>query len=222
MVSRVLRFGGVDGLFHRVARLGFAATAIVAMTYQFARLNGGPSFSPENFFSFFTIQSNILAVAILSLTALVPQASRTPLFDAVRSGIALYLLITGVVFALLLAGLQEELQTTIPWVDFVVHKLVPAVVVIDWLVDPPRNRLPLGVVFAWLAFPLAWFAYTLARGRSADWYPYPFVDVDRHGYGRVFLNGAVLAVGMGLAALALAWVGNRRAAPARPVPHATG
>ena len=31
----------------------------------------------------------------------------------------IYMAITGVVFALLLSGLQEELQTTIPWVDFV-------------------------------------------------------------------------------------------------------
>jgi hypothetical protein len=207
-----VRFGGVDGLVHRVLRLGFAATAIVAMTYQFASLNQRSSFAPANFFSFFTIQSNILGVVVLSLVALVPQAARTPGFDVVRSGVTLYLLITGVVFALLLAGLQEELQTTIPWVDFIVHKLMPVVVVVDWLVDPPRHRLSLGAALSWLSFPLAWFVYTLVRGASVDWYPYPFVDVARHGYDRVLVNGAVLAVGMALAALALAWLGNRRAA----------
>src|SRR5262245_64486328 len=111
------------------------------MTYQFAVLNQQSSFSEGNFFAFFTIQSNILGVAVLSLAAVVPRAARSPLFDAVRSGVTLYLLITGVVFALLLAGLQEELQTTIPWVDFVLHKLMPAVVAVDWLVDPPRHRL---------------------------------------------------------------------------------
>ena len=41
------------------------------MTYQFAKLNGNASFSPGNFFSFFTIQSNILAASMLVLTALV-------------------------------------------------------------------------------------------------------------------------------------------------------
>ena len=194
-----------------VARLGFAAVAIVAMTYQFASLNQRPGFSAANFFSFFTIQSNILAVAILSLTALVPRAMRTPLFDGVRGAVTLYMVITGVVFALLLSGLQEELQTTIPWVDFVVHKLMPVVLVADWLLDPPRHRLRLRVVVAWLAFPLVWFAYTLARGASVDWYPYPFVDVMRHGYGRVLVNGVVMCVGMALAALAFAWLGNRRA-----------
>ena len=119
--------------------------------------------------------------------------------------------ITGVVFALLLSGLQEELQTTIPWVDFVVHKLMPVVLVADWLLDPPRHRLPRSTVVAWLAFPLAWIAYTLVRGEAEGWYPYPFVDVDRLGYDGVLGRAVVLAVGFALAGAALLWLGNRRA-----------
>ena len=42
----------------------------------------------------------------------------------------------------LLAGLQESLDTHIAWVDFTVHKLMPVVLVADWLIDPPRHRLP--------------------------------------------------------------------------------
>jgi len=166
-----------------IARLAFAATAIVAMTYQFASLNTPPGYAKAHFFSFFTIQSNILAVAALFALVLVPAARRTPLFDGARVAAVLYIAITGLVFALLLAGLQEELQTTIPWVDFVVHKLMPVVLVVDWLVDRPRHRLPWWTVLAWLAYPLAWLVYTLVRGASVDWYPYPFVDVSELGYG---------------------------------------
>ena len=181
------------------------------MTYQFASLNEGPpGFAPANFFSFFTIQSNILAVVLLAVTALLPRAARTATFDGCRGAVTLYMTITGVVFALLLAGLQEELQTTIPWVDFVVHKLMPIVIVADWLLDPPRHRLRLRVAWAWLVFPLAWFAYTLVRGSFVDWYPYPFVDVASHGYGRVLANAVVMAVGMALAAFGFVWLGNRR------------
>lgn len=197
-------------LVRNVARLGFAATAIVAMTYQFAEIQDQGR-SEGNFFSFFTIQSNILAVAALCLLVLMPRAARTSLFDGVRSGIVLYIAITGIVFALLLAGLQEELQTTIPWVDFVVHKLVPIALVVDWLLDPPRHRLAWWTAIAWLAYPAAWFAFTLVRGEIVDWYPYPFVDVARHGYGGVLLDGAALVVGFAAAAFALVWLGNRLA-----------
>ena len=193
-----------------VVRLAFASVAIVAMTYQFASLNG-PGYAKGNFFSFFTIQSNIIAVAALFLLVLVPGERRSPWFDGVRSAAVLYIAITGIVFALLLAGLQEELQTTIPWVDFVVHKLMPVVLVADWLVDPPRHRLPWWTVLAWLAYPFAWITYTLVRGEIVDWYPYPFVDVSKLGYGGVLGRSVGLTIGFAAAGAALLWLGNRRA-----------
>ena len=137
-----------------VSRLVFAAAAIVAISYQFATLKSEvPEFSPANFFSFFTIQSNLFAIAMLGLVAVVRPAERTVLFDALRGAVTLYITITGVVFALLLAGLQESLDTHIAWVDFTVHKLMPVVLVADWLIDPPRHRLSFRVAFAWLLYP---------------------------------------------------------------------
>jgi len=193
-----------------LARLAFAATAIVAMTYQFAA-SANTAFQKANFFSFFTIQSNGLGVTALAALVLVPRARRTPLFDGARSAAVLYLAITGVVFALLLAGLQEELQTSEEWVDFVVHKLMPVVLFADWLVDPPRHRLPRWTVLAWLAYPLAWLGYTLIRGEAEGWYPYPFVDASELGYDGVLVRSVGLAVGFALAGAALLWLGNRRA-----------
>ena len=193
-----------------IARLGFASLAIVAMTYQFAT-TADSAFRKANFFSFFTIQSNIIGVAALFALVLVPRARRSPTFDAARGAAVLYMAITGVVFALLLSGLQEELQTTIPWVDFVVHKLMPIVLVADWLVDPPRHRLPRWTVLIWLAYPLAWLGYTLVRGETVDWYPYPFVDVTKLGYDGVLARSVVLALGFAAAGAALYWLGNRRA-----------
>lgn len=194
-----------------LVRLAFAALAVVAMTYQFASLSDRPSFDATNFFSFFTIQTNILAAAMLALAAVVGRPERTVFFDAARGAVTLYIAITGVVFALLLSGLQESVNTPFSWVDFVVHKLIPIVLVVDWLVDPARHRLPRWVVAAWLVYPAAWFVYTLVRGASTDWYPYPFVDVSSHGYGRVFANAAVLLAGIVLAAFLFVLVGNRRA-----------
>jgi hypothetical protein len=193
-----------------VARLAFASTAIAAMAYQFAR-SVETEFLKANFFSFFTIQSNLIAVAALFALVLVPPAQRTPLFDVARNAAVLYIAITGVVFALLLSGLQEDLQTSASWVDFVVHKLMPVALVADWLVDRPRHRLPRWTVLAWLAYPLAWLVYTLVRGASADWYPYPFVDVSELGYGGVLARAVVLAVGIAAAGAALLWASNRRA-----------
>jgi hypothetical protein len=193
-----------------VARIAFALTSVVAMTYQFSALDHTlPTFSHGNFLSFFTIQTNLLAVGALLALTVVRTEERTLMFDIVRTGVTLYIAITGVVFALLLSGLQEDLDTHIAWVDFVVHKLMPIVVVADWLIDPPRRRLPLRAAAAWLAYPALWLAYTLIRGASIGWYPYPFVDADRLGYGGVLLRSAFLLAGIVPAALVVVLVGNR-------------
>jgi hypothetical protein len=203
---------GAWGLVHNIARVAFSVTGAVAMTYQFAKLNGSASFSPGNFFSFFTIQSNILAATMLMLTALIRRDERSRVFDAVRGAATFYITITLVVFALFLSGLQEDLDTHIAFVNFVVHYLIPVVLVVDWFLDPPRHRLGLGVALAWLAYPLVWFAYTLARGSWTDWYPYPFVDVTRHGYAGVLARGVVFILAFGIGAAAFAMLGNRRSA----------
>jgi hypothetical protein len=204
-----------------VLRLVVAAAAVAAMAFQYGERLDRPGFSGGNFFSFFTIQSNVIAVAALGALAITPVARRTRTFDALRGAAVLYIAITGVVFALLLSGREETLQTTSAWVNFVLHQAMPVLVVADFLIDPPRHRLPLVVALAWLAYPLAWFAYTLIRGASVDWYPYPFVDVDSHGYDGVALNAVVLAVCMAAGAALLAWIGNRRGGGrAQPAPAA--
>jgi len=212
---------GSGGLRRNVVRLACAALGVVAMAYQFGRLATLPTFGAGNFFSFFTIQSNLLAVAALALTAIVRREERGPALDAARTAATMYVTITGVVFAVFLKGLQESLDTHNAFVNGVVHYVIPAVLLIDWLLDPPRHRVGPRVAAAWLCYPLAWFAYTVLRGRSVGWYPYPFVDVSRHGYGGVLLHALLFLVGFAALAAAFAAAGNGRASRAVPSPAGT-
>jgi hypothetical protein len=44
-------------------------------------------------------------------------------------------------------------------------------------------------VALWSAvFPLCWLGFTLIRGAFISWYPYPFIDVTKLGYGGTVLN----------------------------------
>ena len=163
-----------------------------------------------NFFTFFTVLSNVLLLTVFLIgTARWRTTTSSPVFDLVRGAATLYIVVTGVVFALLLAGLQEQLQTTVPWVDAVLHKVMPAAGALDWLIDPPRTRLSVRAAATWLAFPAVWLAYTLLRGPIANWHPYPFVDPRTHGYAHVVFNCFFILLGfVGLTAL-IASVGNR-------------
>lgn len=184
---------------------------LAAIGYQLVTgLRDRPGFSLVNFLSFFTILSNLVAAAALILAA--RPGSRPAWLDRLRAASVLYLASTGLVFATLLADLPVELQLTVPWVDTVLHRVAPVLVVLDWLLDPPRHRLRVTDAAAALVPPLVWTGYTLLRGPIVDWYPYPFLDPRPDGYPGVALTCVLVAAGMaGLAALVV-WAGNRLAA----------
>ena len=203
-----------------VPRLAFAGLAVAAIAVQLRHGASRPDFRPANFFSFFTIQANLFAIVTLTVAGLVGVRPRSARLEAVRGASTLYMAITGVVFALLLSDIQEDLQLTLPWVDTVLHRLMPIVLVLDWLVDPPRYRLLRRTIATWLVYPVVWGAYTLVRGPIADWYPYPFIDVRRHGYDGVAITAAVLLVGFAVAS-ALVWLLGRRRGPTEDGPLAS-
>jgi hypothetical protein len=180
-------------------RIFFALLAIVAMGYQLYHLYDViDNYSPANFFSFFTIQSNIFASVVFLLaarTSLGDKPSRT--FDMVRGAAALYMGTTGVVYGLLLSGYTEELQTSVIWVDNVVHRIFPLIVVADWLIAPPSRRITFRKGLIWLTYPAVYIVYTLIRGPRVDWYPYPFLDPRNDGgYGAVVLYALGIAIGI--------------------------
>ena len=84
--------------------------------------------------------------------------------------------VTGIVYNVLLAPVAADVSTNLAWVNVVVHIVGPIVVVFDYLVDPPPMRPTVREAATWLIFLAVWLSYTMLRGPSADWYPYPFLD----------------------------------------------
>ena len=160
-----------------------------------------------NFFSYFTNLSNLLAAGMLLLTARTRAASAW--IDRGRAISAMNMAVVGIVFTLLLRS--EDLGALQPWVNFVLHDLMPCVVVLDWLLDPPSTRLGPQDLVQFLAFPAAYLAYSLLRGAQTGWYPYPFLNPTRvGGYGGVAVYAIGITVIFLLAGWTLAALGNRR------------
>jgi hypothetical protein len=194
-------------------RVLFAALTLAAIVVQLADLAGKGVLNPVSYFSYFTIDSNLIAAAILLIGAARWRGGRSPAFDLVRGGAVVYMSVTGIVFTLLLSN--TDVDTAIPWVNTVVHELMPIVIVADWLLDPPVGRLTQRQGLLWLSFPLAWIVYTMIRGALVGLYPYPFLNPDNGGYGSVAVYCVgilvVMAVVCGLAVvLANAAGGDRR------------
>jgi hypothetical protein len=191
-------------------RLGFALLTVIAIVVQAAGLQARGVLVPQNFLSYFTIQSNLIAVAVFLIGVAWWRTPPTAVWELVRGASVLHMTITFVVFAVLLSG--TDVDTAIPWVNAVVHQVMPIAVIADWLIDPPRHRIPFTTSRRWLTFPLVWTAYTLVRGAITGWYPYPFIDPANGGYGSVAVYIVVLLLFGAALCAAIAWVGNALAA----------
>ncbi|MHB8233281.1 MAG: Pr6Pr family membrane protein, partial [Solirubrobacteraceae bacterium] len=133
----------------------------------------GPGVSDGDYFSYFTVLSNLFAVLVLLHGAFRPAHTRSRTVELLRGAAVVYILTTGIVYLVLLSGHAP----TYPWVNAILHYLMPVAVTVDWLLDPPRGRLdPARTVVLWMVFPVLYIIYTLARGAIVDWYPYLFVN----------------------------------------------
>ncbi len=189
----------------RICRAALALAALAAIGYDVA---AGPGVSDADYFSYFTVLSNLFAAAMLLHGALCSARERSRTVELLRGAAVIYILTTGIVYLLLLSGHAPAY----PWVNAILHYLMPVAVALDWLLDPPRVRLdPPRTVVSWMVFPLLYVLYTMARGAIVGWYPYFFVNPHRGG-GYLLVAGDCLAVGIGIAALIVAttWAGNSR------------
>jgi len=192
----------------RLYRAAAGLAVVAAITYEVLHLNGRANWVAGNYFSYFTVISNIFAAAVV-LAAAGPFAHSPPRrLDLLRGAATVYILTTGIVYALLLSGGKAQ----IPWVNTVEHQVMPIAVPLDWLLVAPRGTIGWRRALPWMAFPIVYVAYTLIRGvlRHPHWYPYPFLDPDSSG-GYLKVLASSIGIGVGILALIwlVCWAGNR-------------
>lgn len=191
-----------------LGRLVFAALSLAGILRQLWVTVDG-DYGVVNFFSYFTILSNIFASAVFIRGAVQLIRHRTPTSTdvAVRGASVVYMLFVGVVFSTLLSG--ADLGPLEPWVNVIHHYVMPVAVLLDWLFWPPHRRLSLRTVGVYLLFPFVYSVYCLIRGAITGWYPYPFFNPNASGgYGGVALLCLAMLVAFLVIALLVRWVGG--------------
>jgi hypothetical protein len=210
----------------RIAAAALIAFAIVA---QASRTIGGAvsegrdvAMTTVNFFSFFTVLSNVSSVVVLAIAGIRGLVKRPPepyWLSVAIACVSTYMVVTGIVYNLLLRGVALPQGTTVPWSNEVLHVVGPVFLLVDLFVNLAM-RLPWNTIVAILVFPVAWILYTLVRGplvtnpvtKNPWWYPYPFLDPHVvGGYGGVALYVVGIAVALGAVAALVVAVGRRRA-----------
>ncbi len=210
------------------ARITFGLTALAAVVGLAFSLYGAATSESEQFTSaaarilnqlcFFTLQSNIIVAVTCGLLAVSLDRTST-VFQAFRLAGVVDILVTGVIYYSLLDQPQDRWVGAVA--NLLLHAVVPVAGVAGWLVFGPKRRISVRLSAYAALVPLVWLVFTLVRGAVIDWYPYPFVDVSTHGYGRVMANVAAITVFF-VVLYGLAILLRRRAAPDSAVDRARG
>jgi hypothetical protein len=217
-----------------IARIGFSlligaavvGQLIVTYNYVSASNAAGVPTAIINFLSFFTIQSNVIAAVTLFIGAVLLWRAKSidepePRWFAVLLAAATtYMLTTGVVYNVLLRGVELPQGSTLGWSNEVLHLVAPLYMLVDLLFAPRRRSLAWKTIFVIIAYPIVWVTYTLIRGPlttapltgEAWWYPYPFLNphVIDGGYGGVAMYVVGIAVVISAVAALVIWCGRRR------------
>jgi len=218
--------------------IGRAVIAVAITAAIVGQLNTSLAFWPANgvtniplsitnFFSFFTIQSNVATVVVTGIGAYLLATNRLPnpqAFNTVFGAVATYMIVTGIVYNLLLRGIPLPQGQTLGWSNEILHVVAPLWMLIDWLFAPGRVEVPWKKLWLMLIFPIVWAVYTLIRGPftpnevtgDSYWYPYPFLNpnLSENGYLSVAFYVILIAAIIGGVAAGVIWWSRRRKAVA--------
>lgn len=202
----------------RIGRTGRVLAALIAavalgslllqyvLLLELVRTSIGPRMGTLRYFSYFTILSNV-GVLLVAVHA----ALASPGFFASargRGALALYIGVTGAIYFLVLRHLWQP-QGAQWWADTGLHYAVPLLYWAWWLGFVPHGDLRRGDVLRWLAFPLAYVAWTLLRGQWVDEYPYPFIDVNLLGWVTAARNALGVLVLFVVGGALVVWLDGR-------------
>ncbi|HEY3466748.1 MAG TPA: Pr6Pr family membrane protein, partial [Amycolatopsis sp.] len=170
-----------------------AAVVVVSLVIQLVLLfTGGADATPGRPAPRWASACGCSATSPSRVLAVNPLADGR-LWRVVRLDALLGILITGLVYAIVLAP-QVHLTGAARAVTIGFHYISPWATVLAWLLFGPRPRVTWGTVSAAFAWALLWLLYIFVQGAFTHWYPYPFLDAGKLGLGDAVRNALLVVV----------------------------
>lgn len=173
-----------------------AAIAVVAwfaLIGQFyLQFNSGVAPKAEllvRFFSYFTIQSNLLIAIASTSVSLFSNTIFGEFFNkhTTKTALTVYILVVALVYNVVL----RFLWTFTGWgalVNELLHVVVPLLFLIYWCSFVVKRFLKWSNLWWWLCYPLVYCIVVMLRGNYSGFYPYPFLNIDKLGLQNVLVN----------------------------------
>jgi hypothetical protein len=180
---------GMTTRSERIAAVALGSVGLFALGLQYyllLQVTSGQGLSwgqgTLRFFAYFTIQANILVVLMLMAFALRPKVEEWTVHPFERSAIASYIVVVALVYLTTLRELWAPQGAQ--WLaDVLLHYFMPLAYLAFWLFVMRKAGLRWYDPLLWLIYPVFYLGFALVHGRFTGFYPYPFIDVDKLGYG---------------------------------------
>lgn len=191
-----------------ILRLALAGLGAVGLVGDFFYTLGFRLFQIDNFFAYFTTQSNMAGVVVLGLSGIVALArEREPRWlSTVRALVLTYMVVSGIVFGLIAVEANNRgVRVDVPWSSALLHFVIPTLALLDWILGPGRRPVAWRGTLTVLGFPIVWGVITLVRGALIGWYPYFFLDPAQVDGPVMFVVYDVIVLGLisGIAAFVI-------------------
>lgn len=187
----------------------FGAVGLYALMQEVTVRWHEGTYDAVDLWSHFTYQSNLIAVIALLASTFAFWIGVTreteKYLDYVRGAATLYMIITGVVYALLVNNADPAVMVD----HYIMHYIMPLAMVVCWLAHPPVERLDYSKAVLWLAYPLCYVAYVQIEGRVTGDYFYEFLNPTEGVLPVIATIGGLLFASAGIT-----WVMSRMSAPA--------
>lgn len=186
--------------------------ALVRKTYD-ATLPGS-DVDIAQLYSEFTVQSNLALGLVLVASAALPRTRLPDWWDRLFGALALYLVMTGLIYVVLVAPPGEPWWSLdMYWPQLVHHRLAPLFAALDWLLVTRTVRGAWRRPIVWLGYPAAFLVFSWVRGAIDGWYVYDFLDPTLDGgWPAALTTTAQVLVAFLIVAILLHVAGNARAA----------
>ncbi|MFC4761139.1 Pr6Pr family membrane protein [Fructobacillus durionis] len=150
-------------------------------------------------FLYYTTLSNVLCILyfIYALT----QSGKV-LNENIKGAVTLAITVTMLIYWGVLAPYSFHMDSTLDYCGtFMVHLIVPLMVIFDWFLFDTKGRFSKKAPLYWLLIPLIYYVFTVIAAQfkivyplSGNHYPYYFINNEMIGWGMV----AVFVIGLTL------------------------
>lgn len=198
-----------------IIRFGTAFAMLTSIVWQVASRLLNNVFRPDEYFSYFTIQTSLIAVVTLSVSGWFSWTGRkeTRVLNVVRLSTVTFTVVVTLVYNLLLRGLADDpkdggyVWPVLP--NEILHVWAAIFMLIDWMLSSRRINLRIRTIFWVLVFPLAWLIYSVIRGLIVNWWPYWFINPNEPA-GITGMLTYIVAIMLFLLTVAIALLGLQR------------